>query len=160
MTTEGTDPDRVLDWPRWMRGLGRRTLRVREFLGMSQEELSRLAGVSQGAVSRLENGLGLSTPLLVVVKISAALHVSLRHLDPPTLSPEAQEIAAMRPYLPAPDGGFVDHPISDDGAEEMLRVYRSVPKRHRAQLLVVLRATAGALGGDEEEDDLTSKTRA
>jgi transcriptional regulator with XRE-family HTH domain len=32
-------------------------LRVREFLGLSQT-LARLAGVSQGAVSRLENGRG------------------------------------------------------------------------------------------------------
>ncbi len=160
MTTDAADRDRVLDWPRWMRGLGRRTLRVREFLGMSQEELARMAGVSQGAVSRLENGRGLSTPLLVVMKVSAALHVSLTRLDPATLTPDARHIAAMRPYLPAPDGGFVDHPISDPGAEELLRVYRSVPKRHRAQLLVVLRATAGALGGDEEEEEVTSKTRA
>lgn len=159
MTTDA-DRDRVLDWPRWMRGLGRRTLRVREFLGMSQEELARMAGVSQGAVSRLENGRGLSTPLLVVMKVSAALHVSLTRLDPATLTPDARKIAAMRPYLPAPDGGFVDHPISDPGAEELLRVYRSVPKRHRAQLLVVLRATAGALGGDEEEEAVPSKTRA
>lgn len=160
MPPPDADRDPVLDWPRWMRGLGRQSLRVREFLGLSQEELARMAGVSQGAVSRLENGRGLSTPLLVVMKISAALHASVIRLDPATLTPEAEEIAAMRKYLPGPSGDFVDYPIGDVGVEELLRVYRSVPKRHRAQLLVVLRATAGALGGDEDEDDVSSNTRA
>ncbi|HEV7733393.1 MAG TPA: helix-turn-helix domain-containing protein [Candidatus Binatia bacterium] len=160
MTTEGADRDRVLDWPRWMRGLGRQSLRVREFLGLSQEELARMAGVSQGAVSRLENGRGLSTPLLVVMKVSAALHTAVIRIDPATLTPEAKEIAAMRKYLPGPDGDFVQRPISDLGVEELLRVYRSVPKRHRRQLLIVLRATASALGGDDEDEDVTSTTRA
>ena len=35
-------------------GPGRRQRRVREFLGLSQEQLARLAGVSQRALSRLE----------------------------------------------------------------------------------------------------------
>src|SRR4029077_11610448 len=62
-----------IDWGRWMRGLGEQVLRARDLLGLSQDQLARIAGVSQGAVSRLEHGRGLATPLLVVSKIAAAL---------------------------------------------------------------------------------------
>lgn len=153
------DRDRLLDWPRWMRGLGRQMLRVREFLGLSQEELARMAGVSQGAVSRLENGRGLATPLLVVMRVSEALHSTLSRLEPASLSPEARRIASMSPFLPGRDGSFLDYPISEPGMEDLLRIYRSVPPRHRSQLLLVLRATAAALGGEEDED-VSTKTRA
>src|SRR5262245_48335111 len=78
------------DWARWMRGLGEQVLRVREFLGFSQEQLARIAGVSQGAVSRLENGRGVATPLLVVTKVSAALRTALGRVDPELLSDEAR----------------------------------------------------------------------
>ena len=61
------------DWSNWMRDLGREVRRQREFLGLSQERLARAAGVSQGAVSRLEAGRGLATPLLVAVKIRLVL---------------------------------------------------------------------------------------
>ena len=36
-------------WVEWMRALGRRARHVREFLGLTQDELGRMAGVSQGA---------------------------------------------------------------------------------------------------------------
>jgi DNA-binding transcriptional regulator YiaG len=47
----------VQDWERWMTGMGLYTRRLRELVGrLSQEQLARLAGVGQGAVSRLEMG--------------------------------------------------------------------------------------------------------
>src|SRR5262245_49212375 len=64
---------RDVEWGEWMRAFGRQERRVREFLGLSQDQLARLAGVSQGAVSRLEAGRGLATPLLVVMKINLVL---------------------------------------------------------------------------------------
>ena len=60
-----------LDWATWIKSLGRQARRVREFLGLSQEQVARVAGVSQGAVSRFEGGRGLATPLLVVMKVNA-----------------------------------------------------------------------------------------
>ncbi len=54
-------------------GFAAHARRVREFLGLSQVQLARLAGISQGGVSRFESGRGLSTPLLVVVLL---LHLS------------------------------------------------------------------------------------
>lgn len=152
---------RVLDWPLWMRGVGRQALRVREFLGLSQEELARMAGVSQGAISRFENGRGLATPLLVVMKISDALHGALARLDPASLSPEAQRIVAMSHHLPGPDGAYVAYPLaSDSGVEEILRVYHSVPQRHRPQFLLVIKATANALGANQSSPDSSSSSRA
>jgi transcriptional regulator with XRE-family HTH domain len=160
MTPASFGNTRVLDWPRWMRGVGRQALRVREFLGLSQEELARMASVSQGAISRFENGRGLATPLLVVMKISDALHSALARLDPASLSPEARRIVEQAHHLPGPDGDYVAYPLaSDGGVEEVLRVYHSVPQRHRPQFLVVLKATASALGANERAPS-SSSTRA
>ena len=55
---ETQDPN--AQWKEWMRAFGRQERRIREFLGLSQEQIARLAGVSQGAVSRLEAGRGLA----------------------------------------------------------------------------------------------------
>jgi transcriptional regulator with XRE-family HTH domain len=157
MTGERSTEPRALDWPRWMRGVGRQSLRVREFLGLSQEQLARMAGVSQGAISRFENGRGLATPLLVVMKISDALHGVLSRLDPTTLSADARRIIEMSSFLPDAEGGFAQYPLaSEGGAEEVLRLYHSVPQRHRPQFLTVLKATAAALGGDESAPDSSS----
>ena len=60
-----------------MRTLGEQERRIRCFLGLSQEELAHLAGVSQGSVSRLESGRGLATPMLVGAKVSAVLRRAL-----------------------------------------------------------------------------------
>src|SRR5256886_16048036 len=76
----------TIDWAQWMRELGSRIRHVREFVGLSQEQLARLAGVSQGAVSRLEAGRGLATPMLVILKINLALTHRLRAVDPGLLN--------------------------------------------------------------------------
>src|ERR1700746_1444544 len=68
-------------WSGWMHDLGRRIRRVREFLGLSQDQIARMAGVSQGAVSRLEAGRGLATPMLVLLKGHVVLARALTQLD-------------------------------------------------------------------------------
>lgn len=138
-----------IDWPRWMRGLGRHKRRVREFLGLSQEQLARLAGVSQGAISRLESGRGLATPLLVVMKLNAALKRASSGIDPDLLSDEARQLAALDDRV-APDGsGFQQvQLLKDPDLEEVVRIYRDLPDRSRKQLLAVVRATASALSDD------------
>ena len=55
---------------------------MREFVDLSQDQLARVAGVSQGAISRLELAKGLATPLLVAVKVWTALAAALRTIDP------------------------------------------------------------------------------
>jgi transcriptional regulator with XRE-family HTH domain len=136
-----------IDWSRWMRELGAQVLRVREFLGLSQDQLSRIAGVSQGAVSRLENGRGMATPLLVVTKICGALRDGLSHMDPSLLSAEAQRIITSGMSLPDARQPFPS-PAQDAGVEELLRTYHRLSEWQRHQLLAVLRATAAALAAE------------
>jgi transcriptional regulator with XRE-family HTH domain len=144
------------DWREWMRGLGRQARRIREFLGLSQEQIARAAGVSQGAVSRLEGGRGLATPLLVVVKLNVAMRRALTSYDPEVLSPEARAILD-RDDLHVPDSGasqFREYPMAKDvGIEELVRLYRGLPERQREKLLAVVRAAASALSpGDVESE--------
>jgi hypothetical protein len=49
MAWEGNGSWEQLDWSGWIKGLGKQARRVREFLGLSQEQVARVAGVSQGA---------------------------------------------------------------------------------------------------------------
>src|SRR6476646_4506232 len=81
MVDRPMETQKTIDWRAWMLAFGRQERRVREFLGFSQEQLARLAGVSQGAVSRLEAGRGLATPMLVVLKVHAVLARALARLD-------------------------------------------------------------------------------
>lgn len=138
-----------VDWAQYMRGLGRHKRRMREFLGLSQEQLARLAGVSQGAISRLEAGRGLATPLLVVVKINAALKREFGRFDPELLSEEARQLRDQDDRSAPPPQGFRDVPLTRDPClEELIRLYQGMPDRQHERLLSVVRATATALAGD------------
>src|ERR1051325_1020264 len=131
------------DWREWMRDLGRRPRQLREFAGLSQEQLAKLAGVSQGAVSRLEIARGLATPLLIVLKVNAALARVFAGIDPAMLSPEMREALAPQAAL-VPTGsvlGSKDVPLAEDAQLEALgRLYRESAARHRGGLISVLRA--------------------
>lgn len=139
--------DRV-NWADWMRALGRQVRRVREFLGLSQEQLAKSAGVSQGAVSRLEAGRGLATPLLVVVRIHRTLHRALRALDPALLNDDLRRALELEDVLsPVTDEAKEDLPGQDVGLAEFLELYNALPPREQQTLISVVRATAGALAG-------------
>ena len=150
------------EWRRWMKGLGHHTRRVREFLGLSQEELARRAGVSQGSVSRLEAGRGLNTPFLVIVRINVALAAALRTLDPESLAEDVRRFLAFMEYLSPPTQLAAGWPAllpeaaaaieqlrltRDEGLERLIRLYRMVPDRQREGFLSVTDAVAGALSG-------------
>jgi transcriptional regulator with XRE-family HTH domain len=143
-------------WQDWMRSLGRQARRVREFLGLTQDELGGRAGVRQGAVSRLESGRGLATPLLVVVKIIQALQQAMAAVDQALLSPEARRMIdeGIRFNPPGSPRGAGDSPLTSDPAlEEYVQLFHRVPEKRRATFLAVVRATAGAVrnqdGGEE-----------
>jgi transcriptional regulator with XRE-family HTH domain len=145
-----------------MQGLGRQSRRVREFLGLSQEQLARLAGVSQGAVSRLEGGRGLATPLLVVVKLNIAMRRLLVTYDRELLSPEARRILVETDLHVPNEGttGFGEYPVAQDpGLEELVRQYRTLPERQREKLLAVVRATASALAPSDGAFEPTGGSR-
>jgi DNA-binding XRE family transcriptional regulator len=76
------------DWRPWTRWLGQEVRGVRRELGLSQETLAALAGVSQGAISRFETGRALATPLLAVVRVYLALLATSRRRQRTLLSPE------------------------------------------------------------------------
>jgi hypothetical protein len=59
----------------------------------------QLAGVSQGAVSRLEAGRGLATPMLVVLKINLAMRRALRDVDPALLSDDLRRVLQIEERL-------------------------------------------------------------
>lgn len=137
-----------VEWARWMRALGRQGRRAREFLGLSQEQLAAIAGVSQGAVSRLEAGRGLATPMLVVVKIHLALTRALRRVDPSRLDDELKRVLEIEHRLSPPIGdiGIETLPLTrDPDLEALVKVYRALPERQRRTFLTVVRATATAL---------------
>lgn len=142
-----------------MRELGRQIRRVREFLGLSQDQVARLAGVSQGAVSRLEAGRGLATPMLIVLKVHLVLARALSAFDPALLDDQIREtlglggLMAGAPAPPAGENGA--HPITRDrDLEEMVQLYRSLSERQRRTLVAVVRATANSLvKGTEEKSE-------
>lgn len=141
-----------VDWPRWMRGLGRQNRRVREFLGLSQEQLAKLAGVSQGAVSRLEAGRGLATPMLVILKINIVMVRALRSIDPALLNDQLRHTLDLDQRLspPVADVGVETMPITRDPlVEELVRLYRDLPERQRRTFLSVVRAAAASLTSGE-----------
>jgi transcriptional regulator with XRE-family HTH domain len=146
------DPKTPLDWQHWMQAFGAQQRRVREFLGLSQQELARRAGVSQGAVSRLETARGVATPMLVAMKISSTLASELRQLDPSILNADLCETLAMTNLLPPARDGRpqTDRPSgAARGVSELVALYQTIPEQNRAGLVSILKAagTALAAGG-------------
>jgi hypothetical protein len=73
------------DWGVWLRRLGGAMRDLRESLGLSQEELATSAGLSQGSVSRFENGRSSHIGALVVLKLGAAVVRQCRGPKEPVL---------------------------------------------------------------------------
>jgi len=137
------------DWREWMRGLGRQLRRVREFLGLSQDQVAQLAGVSQGAVSRLEAGRGLATPLVVVLKVHLVLSRALRAFDPALPDEEVRATLGLESLIAPPNGTGSREPLPvtrDADLEMLVHLYRTLPERQRRTLVAVVRATADSLG--------------
>jgi transcriptional regulator with XRE-family HTH domain len=148
MVNRPMETHKTIDWRAWMLAFGRQERRVREFLGFSQEQIARLAGVSQGAVSRLEGGRGLATPMLVVLKINLAMRRALRDVDPALLSDDLRRVLQIEERLSprVGDVGVDALPLTKDpGLEELIRLYRGLPDRQRQTFLSVIRAAADAL---------------
>src|SRR5207248_319020 len=95
----------TVDWREGMRDLGRQLRRVREFLGLSQDQVARLAGVSQGAVSRLEAGRGLATPMMVVLKVHRVLTRALHAFDPAIPDDEVRATLGLESPITPPTAG-------------------------------------------------------
>lgn len=156
---------RGAEWGDWMRRLGRFVRHVRVFLGLSQEELAQLAGVSQGAVSRLEGGRGLATPLLVVMRVLYAMRRAAGAVDAELLTEEARRLLGTDPpYAPqfAPVAPRIGPLLKDPGLEELVRLYRALSPRGRQRLVTTVRTVAAALedtAGVRGEPPASRRTR-
>src|SRR5437867_10412256 len=111
------------DWPARMRDLGRELRRVREFLGLSQDQVARLAGVSQGAVSRLEAGRGLATPMVIVFKVHQVLAKGLGAFDPALLDDQIRESLGLGGLMSGSvkDGEHLQGITKDPDLEEIVQ---------------------------------------
>ena len=142
-----------LAWQQWIQDLGRQMRRTREFLGLTQQEVARRAGVSQGAVSRFEGGRALSTPFLAIVRINVTLAQALGALDGSTVSEDARRYRQYMDLLATPAETREPNgtPVSaraltaDSESEAWLRLYWGVAPQRRASLLTMARAAAKAL---------------
>jgi transcriptional regulator with XRE-family HTH domain len=132
-------------WRDIMRTIGRRVRRVRDFLGLSQEQVAALAGVSQGAVSRLEAGQALATPFVVVLGIQRVLTLHLRNVDPALLDPEILRVIELTELLDAPLGTGPASLTEDGRLERIIREYRAVPDSQRESLVAIVTAAADGL---------------
>jgi transcriptional regulator with XRE-family HTH domain len=127
-----------------MRSFGLQLRRSREFLGLSQEEIARQAGVSQGAVSRLETAHGLATPMIVVLRIQDAVVHHLRKLDPALLSPELRQTVELQGLFTAPLNRELA--VTEDTAlEQLVRMYRETPERYRQSVIAIVKAVVEGL---------------
>jgi transcriptional regulator with XRE-family HTH domain len=140
------------DWRAWWQQFGRQHREIREFVGFSQEQVARLAGVSQGAVSRLEAGKGLGTPLLVILKINLVIRRALATMDTSMLKPDLRQFLELERRLSPPVGttGFNALPVTEQPElQELVRLFRRVPERNRYAFVTVVRAVARALSHEK-----------
>jgi transcriptional regulator with XRE-family HTH domain len=127
----------------WLRAFGRHLRDVREVLGLSQPQLSRLAGVSLAMLTRLEAGHGPTTPLLSVLKLEQVLGAKLAEVDPAWLAQELPHHVRVAELL-----GLLteDRPVAADlGVEEITHLHHRTPARQRRQLLAIVRTAADGL---------------
>ena len=106
---------------------------LRDLLGLSQDQLAMRAGVSQGAVSRMEGGRCSETPLLTYARVVAAFCQQLGPLRE-QLRPEVRGMLELVERLLVVDGGpreplalFDDPPF-----QSLLRVYGKLEPPDRA----------------------------
>jgi transcriptional regulator with XRE-family HTH domain len=143
-------------WRQWITEFGAHVRRVREFLGLSQEQVARAAGVSQGAVSRFEGGRGLSTPFVGIMKINLALAYALKELEPDLLTDEVRRFMKHLEVLKLPD--HTDTPVNPVGPHfkkiqlspnpelvQVIELYYELPESKRQAFIAVMRATISAL---------------
>jgi transcriptional regulator with XRE-family HTH domain len=136
-------------WRGWMRDLAQNLRRLREFAGLSREQLARMAGVSHASICRLEMSQGLATPLVTVLKINHVIVQELSkltevvELDADLLRTLDQPEALRSPERELrPDATTL---VSDPRFGDLVRLYRNTPERLRDGLLVIMRAAVAGL---------------
>jgi transcriptional regulator with XRE-family HTH domain len=138
-------------WRAWMKELGALVRRMRELLSLSQGQLAEIAHVSQGAVSRFELGLGLSTPWTVAVKIRVALAARLRQMDPAVLTDDARHFLEQTALYNLPDDPSMPPEVATISLlpapelESILRTYSRLSKEGQKAFVSIMAAVADTL---------------
>lgn len=128
------------DWAPWMRALGVSIRHARELTGLTQRELATVAGISQGALSRLEAARGLSTPLLVVVRVVSALRRPLTALPIHYVPEDVRWLLALS--ATGAQGATSD---LEAGLRSLLTLYCAMDPLERAEFVRVAEAVGNAL---------------
>jgi transcriptional regulator with XRE-family HTH domain len=134
-----------------MKELGATVRRMRELLSLSQGQLAEIAHVSQGAISRFELGLGLSTPWTIAVKIRVALAARLRQVDPEVLTDDARRFLAQTALYQLPDDPFMPPGIESISLlpapelESIVRTYSRLPREGQKAFISIMAAVAETL---------------
>jgi len=107
--------------------------------------------VSQGAVSRFEIGRGLNTPLLVSIKINAALASALSTVDTTLLTDAARRFVESMDRLSLPNDQDATPPagpfplLGDPELEDVIRQCSRLPEARRKHFFALVKALALAL---------------
>lgn len=111
---------------------------MRKLLGLSQDDLARRAGTSQGAVSRVEAGACEEMTFRIIVGVFVALAVELLPMRD-ALSPELDAVIGVVtgsfPLL-VEDQAFTV--FRDPGLTLLVRGYTNLPPREQKRLVRVL----------------------
>ena len=127
-----------------IRDLGRWTRSVRELLGFSQDKLAKLAGVSQGAISRVEAGKGIATPMVTFWKINQVFVKFLSQLNPLTdeASTMLERAHSLSRPIPQQTDDKTPFDLVDPVLARLISTYHTLPEQKREHFLHVLDATA------------------
>ena len=137
------------DWQQWMQALGDRLRRARLFLRLSQAQVAGMAGVSQGAMSRLEHGKGLETPMSVVLRLHGAIAQSLRQCDPALLDADLAWVLNFGNMLSGgPDGAEQEH----DQLSRLFQAVLRLPERQQRLVMVVLQSLVDTMAHQQSSD--------
>lgn len=139
-------------WYVWMATFGSHVAMLRQFLGVSQADLAREAGITEGHVRRFEAGKLLDLSFIDVLRLNRALAKRLRGIDPDLLAPEAKGFMQHLDFLempdedgpPAPGGVPVQEfrSIQDPEIEELVLRFRALDAEGRHAFLQIMRAVA------------------
>jgi len=151
-------PDRA-ELDAWIHRLGRTVRDLRLMAGLSQERFARRAGVSQTALSRYEHR-GAATPMIVVMKVNAALRREIGRGRLPSTTEETRRLMALELRgVPASEDAFkAFHVTGTSDLETFTRLYWDVPPRQRPRFVEVVRSLVD-LTLDSEQTPLARTPR-
>jgi transcriptional regulator with XRE-family HTH domain len=142
-------------WYVWMATFGSHVATLRRFLGLTEADLARESGVTEGQVRRFEAGKLLDLSFVDVLRLNRALAKRLRRIDPDLLAPEAKGFLQHLDFLAMPDEDGPPAPggvpvaefriIQDPAIEELVLRFRALDRAGRRAFLQIMRAVAQAL---------------